>query len=69
VNDATAVIDMRTPATAPLPIISARPASHVRRAPARRRPRPGLVELAAHAAGWGTLAVMLVRWATTLPVV
>lgn len=68
-NDRTAVIDMRTPATAPLPVLG-RPASHARRAPSgRRTDYLRLVELSTKGAGWGTLAVLLVRWATTLPVV
>jgi len=68
VSPQTEVIDMRTPATASLPIITRWPASH-----ARRRPSPDatlrLVQAAALTSGWGTLAVLLVRWCLTVPVV
>jgi hypothetical protein len=70
VSDDTAVIDMRAPATASLPVIL--PSQPRHRAPAgRRKPiqGPGLVEVAAHATGWGTLVVLVVRWVFTLPVV
>jgi len=74
VNDQTAVIDMRTPATAPLPILREpswdQLVPRTRRRPARRpNDVARLVEVAALATGWGTLAVMVARWVFTLPVV
>lgn len=67
-NAQTAVIDMRTPATAPLPVLG-QPVAHA------RRPRRSLgdalliVERGALATGWGTLLVLLVRWCLAVPVV
>jgi hypothetical protein len=74
VNDETTVIDMRTPATAPLPVLREpswdQLVPRTRRRPARRRwDVARLVEVAAFATGWSTLAVMLARWVFTLPVV
>lgn len=74
-SDDTMVIDMATPATAPLPVLPREPSwdqlvPRTRRRPARRRNDwARLVELAAFGVGWGTLAVLLLDWVTAVPFV